>query len=299
MLHESIWFDRRSYDEAEELNQLYLNGLPLPVTHHDHHGGHHHHHGHHDHGKHGKTQHHDQHGKPHHHDNKHHDNKHHDHHGKNQHGRNQHHHDHGKHGKAPHSGGSHGVNEKRIQQLETENKELRQKTTELEEAMKKLELRVCQLESKQTTTTPAKAEVKEEKKEEKKEESDDDDDLFGSDSEEEDEEQERIKQERLKAYYEKKAKKPQVIAKSTIILDVKPWDDETDIAELEKCVRSVALDGLVWGSSKVVPIAYGIKKVQISCVVEDDKVGTDILDEKITEFEDLVQSVDVVAFNKL
>lgn len=49
---------------------------------------------------------------------------------------------------------------------------------------------------------------------------DDDIDLFGSD--EEDEEAERLKQERLEAYAAKKAKKPAVIAKSSILLDVKP-----------------------------------------------------------------------------
>lgn len=84
-----------------------------------------------------------------------------------------------------------------------------------------------------------------------------------------------------------------------IILDVKPWDDETDMAELEKNVRSIETDGLLWGQSKLVPLAYGIKKLQIGCVVEDDKVGTDFLEEKITEFGDFVQSVDVAAFNKL
>merc|ERR1711936_404329 len=45
-------------------------------------------------------------------------------------------------------------------------------------------------------------------------EDDDDVDLFGSDDEEEDEEKKRITEERLKAYHEKKAKKPQVIAKT-------------------------------------------------------------------------------------
>uniref|UniRef100_A0AAY4AGY1 Translation elongation factor EF1B beta/delta subunit guanine nucleotide exchange domain-containing protein n=1 Tax=Denticeps clupeoides TaxID=299321 RepID=A0AAY4AGY1_9TELE len=52
-------------------------------------------------------------------------------------------------------------------------------------------------------------------------------------------------------------------------------------------------------SSKLVPVGYGIKKLQISCVVEDDKVGTDMLEEEITKFEDYVQSVDVAAFNKI
>lgn len=43
---------------------------------------------------------------------------------------------------------------------------------------------------------------------------------------------------------------PAVIAKSSILLDVKPWDDETDMAKLEECVRSIQADGLVWGSCK-------------------------------------------------
>ena len=39
----------------------------------------------------------------------------------------------------------------------------------------------------------------------------------------------------------------QIIAKSTIVLDVKPWDDETDIVAMEKAVRTIEADGLVWG----------------------------------------------------
>ncbi|CAJ1087416.1 elongation factor 1-beta [Xyrichtys novacula] len=127
---------------------------------------------------------------------------------------------------------------------------------------------------------------------------DDDMDLFGSDDEE-DEEAARLKEERLAEYAAKKAKKPALIAKSSILLDVKPWDDETDMGKLEECVRSIQMDGLVWGQSKLVPVGYGIKKLQIGCVVEDDKVGTDILEEQITAFEDFVQSMDVAAFNKI
>ncbi|KAG5833943.1 hypothetical protein ANANG_G00281280 [Anguilla anguilla] len=136
---------------------------------------------------------------------------------------------------------------------------------------------------------------------ESKDDDDDDDDidLFGSDDEEESAEAKRLKDERLAAYNEKKSKKPALIAKSSILLDVKPWDDETDMAKLEECVRSVQMDGLLWGSSKLVPVGYGIKKLQIQCVVEDDKVGTDQLEEQITAFDDYVQSMDVAAFNKI
>lgn len=127
---------------------------------------------------------------------------------------------------------------------------------------------------------------------------DDDVDLFGSD-EEEDAEAEKIKEERLAAYAAKKSKKPALIAKSSILLDCKPWDDETDMKEMERLVRTVVMDGLLWGVSKLVPLAYGIQKLQICCVIEDEKVSVDELQEKITEFEDLVQSVDIAAFNKI
>jgi elongation factor 1-delta len=126
---------------------------------------------------------------------------------------------------------------------------------------------------------------------------DDDVDLFGSD--EDDEEAEKLKAERVKAYSEKKSKKPALIAKSSILLDVKPWDDETDMGKMEAEVRTIVMDGLLWGASKLVPLAYGIKKLQIMCVIEDDKVSVDELQEKIQEFEDFVQSVDIAAFNKI
>ncbi|VDK80902.1 unnamed protein product [Litomosoides sigmodontis] len=132
----------------------------------------------------------------------------------------------------------------------------------------------------------------------RKEEPDEDIDLFGSDDED-DEEKARITAARLKAYEEKKAKKPATIAKSNIIFDVKPWDDSIEIADIEKNIRTIELDGLVWGAAKVLPVAYGIKKLQICCVVEDDKVSSDWLEERIVGFDDLVQSVDIVAFNKV
>ncbi len=43
---------------------------------------------------------------------------------------------------------------------------------------------------------------------------------------------------------------PVLIAKSSILLDVKPWDDETDMAEMEKVVRAIESDGLLWGACK-------------------------------------------------
>merc|ERR1711915_522633 len=87
------------------------------------------------------------------------------------------------------------------------------------------------------------------------EEDDDEVDLFGSDDEEEDAEAAKIREERLKAYAEKKSRKPGPIAKSQILLDVKPWDDETDMKEMEKLVKSIEMEGLVWGACELKPLA--------------------------------------------
>ncbi|XP_056378909.1 elongation factor 1-delta isoform X2 [Hyla sarda] len=203
----------------------------------------------------------------------------------------------------------------RVASLEHENQNLQKVVKDLHSAISKLESRISTLEKstsqasdpqppavcKLPAPTPALSRPPAAAPQPKAEEDDDDDDdidLFGSD-EEEDSEAARIREERLAQYAEKKSKKPGLIAKSSILLDVKPWDDETDMAKLEECVRTVQMDGLLWGSSKLVPVGYGIKKLQIQCVVEDDKVGTDMLEEEITKFEDYVQSVDIAAFNKI
>ncbi|ODV83169.1 hypothetical protein CANARDRAFT_30259 [[Candida] arabinofermentans NRRL YB-2248] len=132
------------------------------------------------------------------------------------------------------------------------------------------------------------------------EEDDDDLDLFGSDDEEVDEEAEKLKQQRLAEYAAKKAAKgPKPASKSIITLDVKPWDDETDLEALLAHVKSIEMDGLVWGGFQWVPVGFGIKKLQINCVVEDDKVSMDDLQGAIEDAEDYVQSSDVAAMQKL
>jgi elongation factor 1-beta len=84
-----------------------------------------------------------------------------------------------------------------------------------------------------------------------------------------------------------------------ICADDSGTDDETDMPALEAAVRGIEKDGLVWGLSKLVPVGFGIKKLQITLVVEDEKVSLDDLQEEIQEFEDYVQSSDVVAMQKL
>ena len=69
--------------------------------------------------------------------------------------------------------------------------------------------------------------------------------------------------------------------------------------ELETNVRAIEIDGLVWGASKLVAVGFGIKKLQINIVIEDEKVSVDDLQGQIEEDEDHVQSTDVFAMQKL
>lgn len=83
-------------------------------------------------------------------------------------------------------------------------------------------------------------------------------------------------------------------------MEVKPYEAETNLDELFKKVIGIEMDGLVWKQDfKREPIAYGVEKIIVGCVVEDEKVGVDDLIDKIMEFEDEVQSVDIRSFNKI
>ncbi|PIN11885.1 Elongation factor 1 beta/delta chain [Handroanthus impetiginosus] len=125
---------------------------------------------------------------------------------------------------------------------------------------------------------------------------DDDVDLFGEETEEE----KKAAEERAAAA--KASGKKKESGKSSIVLDVKPWDDETDMQKLEEAVRSVQMEGLLWGASKLVPVGYGIKKLQVMITIVDDLVSVDNLIEDYLTAEPIneyVQSVDIVAFNKI
>ncbi|XP_010526783.1 PREDICTED: elongation factor 1-delta 1 isoform X1 [Tarenaya hassleriana] len=128
------------------------------------------------------------------------------------------------------------------------------------------------------------------------EDDDDDVDLFGEETEEE----KKAAEERAAAV--KASGKKKESGKSSVLLDVKPWDDETDMKKLEEAVRSVEMEGLLWGASKLVAVGYGIKKLQIMLTIVDDLVSVDtLIEEQLTvePINEYVQSCDIVAFNKI
>jgi len=135
-----------------------------------------------------------------------------------------------------------------------------------------------------------KAEKKAEKKEEKP--ADDDFDPFAEDD---------TPKAAPKPKPEPKAKKAKPAAKSIVVFDVKIYEEGFDLDGLwEKIQKEVQIEGLVWNPNpKKIPVVGNVFKLQIGCVIEDDKVATDDIFDKITAWEDDVQSIDVVSFQKL
>ncbi|CAI0446426.1 unnamed protein product [Linum tenue] len=147
-------------------------------------------------------------------------------------------------------------------------------------------------------------------------EDDDDVDLFGEETEEE----KKAAEERAASV--KASSKKKESGKSSVLMDVKPWDDETDMKKLEEAVRGVEMEGLFWGAckyyiaflfsalcllvallslqgslslaeakertklmflSKLVAVGYGIKKLQIMLTIVDDLVSVDtLIEERLT-----------------
>merc|ERR1719327_386433 len=140
---------------------------------------------------------------------------------------------------------------------------------------------------------------------------DDDFDPFADDDEEDAAAAAALK---AKAAAAKNAKpKKVVVAKSIIVWDVKPFSSETDLDFLAKKILAITQDGLAWKTEyKKEPVAFGVFKLQIGAVVEDEKVSTDLIAEQIEELTDesavdkddnedgyLVQSTEIVCFNNL
>lgn len=95
------------------------------------------------------------------------------------------------------------------------------------------------------------------------------------------------------------AKKPEKVAKTQLVFEVKPEEAETDLKAVEAAIRAITKDGLLWGEEfGTVPVGYGINKLVVQCVVEDEKVSVDDLEETVQDLEG-VQSTDMVAMNKM
>lgn len=135
------------------------------------------------------------------------------------------------------------------------------------------------------------------KQEKKKEEDFGEDDLFGDDPDD----GEAAKKAQAAAKEGAKKKKKEVIAMSLVMLEVKPLDDTIDLDVLaQRLFKEITQEGLFWKTEyKKEPVAFGIFKLVVAFSLEDLKVSVDDVVERIEGLEDMVQSVEIAAFNKI
>ena len=149
---------------------------------------------------------------------------------------------------------------------------------------------------------PKKAAAKKEEKKAEPKKADDEDDFdpFADETEEDKQAADNLvkKQEEDKAAAKKKAK-PAVIAKSSVCFDVKGYESDADWDAMATKIRQIKMDGLVWmDTHNIVEIAFGMKKLRMTMLIEDEKIQTDDVFELIEAWEEEVQSVDIAAMAK-
>ncbi len=136
------------------------------------------------------------------------------------------------------------------------------------------------------------------KKEEKEEEKggDDDFDPFA----EENEDDKKAKEEMKNKNKDKKKGKKKEVDKSHVILEVKGWEAEQDLEALaKKIINTIKKDGLSWNTGyKLEEVAFGVKKLVIAFLAEDDKCSVQEIVDELESWENDIQSVEVVSFNK-
>lgn len=87
-----------------------------------------------------------------------------------------------------------------------------------------------------------------------------------------------------------------------IVLEIKPWEDTTDMTEiLNSLPDRVQMEGLTWGKGEVKDGNFGIKYVAMPAVIIDDLCSTEELVDLIIETygDDVIQNADIVSFNKM
>jgi elongation factor 1-beta len=142
---------------------------------------------------------------------------------------------------------------------------------------------------------------------------DDMDNMFGGDDDDEETEEEKAatkaRKERMetarklkeeKDLKDGKKKAVKEAEKSLVVLEVKPWEADTDLEMVWKKICEYKQEGLNWGAAfKLEPVAYGIKKLVMTCSIVDALVLMDDVTENIEALDQWVQSVEIASMNKI
>jgi translation elongation factor EF-1beta len=80
----------------------------------------------------------------------------------------------------------------------------------------------------------------------------------------------KLKEEKDAKEGKKKKDKPKAVEKSLVVLEVKPWEADTDLKMVWEKIREYKQEGLTWGETyKLEPVAFGIMKLVMTCTIVD------------------------------
>lgn len=81
----------------------------------------------------------------------------------------------------------------------------------------------------------------------------------------------------------KKKDKVKAVEKSLVVLEVKPWEADTDLKMVWEKIKEYQQEGLSWGEAyKLEPVAYGIMKLVMTATIVDRCATIDIFISKAT-----------------
>jgi len=110
----------------------------------------------------------------------------------------------------------------------------------------------------------------------------------------------KLKEEKDAKEGKTKKDKEKPVEKSLIVLEVKPWEADTDLEMVWREIIKYQQEGLSWGQNfKLEPVAYGIKKLVMTVTIVDSLVLLDDITDNIEALENHVQSVYVASMNKI
>jgi elongation factor 1-beta len=97
-----------------------------------------------------------------------------------------------------------------------------------------------------------------------------------------------------------KKDKVKAVEKSLVVLEVKPWEADTDLKMVWEKICEYKQEGLTWGATfKLEPVAFGIMKLVMTATIVDSLVLMDDVTENIEALDQWVQSVEIASFNKI
>ncbi|KAF1742016.1 hypothetical protein MXB_1183, partial [Myxobolus squamalis] len=93
-------------------------------------------------------------------------------------------------------------------------------------------------------------------------------------------------------------KKKEKVEKSLVVFDIMPLEATTNFEELIALIKKIKLQGLEWGEFSLEDFCYGIKKLRVACLLENEITSTDQIEELILDLDAYVQTTPFETYSK-